>query len=121
MDLLVSSRTSNEATEVKTFLGEDRPLKLSREQRRQLVEMIANSALGLAANNNLLYAIAELMPEIEEFAPERVALLQKKVAVFNATLITSGGQRGAGVLGQVSGGGHQRRQVSSCRLHAISG
>jgi hypothetical protein len=86
MDLLVSSRTSNEATEVKTFLGEDRPLKLSREQRRQLVEMIANSALGLAANNNLLYAIAELMPEIEEFAPERMALLQKKVAVFNATL-----------------------------------
>ncbi|HYJ85314.1 MAG TPA: hypothetical protein VEW46_04605 [Pyrinomonadaceae bacterium] len=88
-ELLISSRTPTESPEDKTtYRGEASPLKLSREQRRQLVEMIANSALGLSANknNNLLYSITELMPEIEEFAPERSALLQKKVAVFNETL-----------------------------------
>ena len=88
MELLVLSRTSNESPEDKTYQGEENPLKLSREQRRQLVEMIANSALGLSANSNLLYAITELMPEIEEFAPERVALLQKKIAVLNETTLT---------------------------------
>ncbi|MEK6282109.1 MAG: hypothetical protein AABN95_17270 [Acidobacteriota bacterium] len=81
VQLLVSSRTSTQA-----FLGAARPVKLSGEQRRQLVEMIANGALGLAANANLLYGISDVMPEIEEFAPERVAMLQKKIAAFNQTL-----------------------------------
>ena len=84
--LLVSSRISNDTPDVKTYRGEEKPLKLSREQRRQLVELIANSALGLSANNNLLYSINVLMPEFEEFAPDRVPLLQKKVAVLNETL-----------------------------------
>jgi len=86
MELLISSRTSREPPADGTYLGEENPLKLSREQRRQLVEMVANSALGLSANNNLLYSVTELMPEIEEFAPERAALLQKKVEVLNETL-----------------------------------
>jgi hypothetical protein len=85
-ELLISSRTSREPAGDGAYLGEANPLKLSREQRRQLVEMVANSALGLSTNNNLLHSITELMPEIEEFAPERAALLQKKVEVFKATL-----------------------------------
>ncbi len=85
-ELLISSRVSKESSDDKTYLVEQRPLKLSREQRRQVVVMIANSAVELSANNSLFYTITELMPEIEEFAPERVALLQKKLAAFNETL-----------------------------------
>ena len=86
LELLISSRTSDDSVGDNTYRGEYNPLKLSREQRRQLVEMVANSALGVSANNNLLYSITELMPEIEEFVPERVQLLQKKVAVQRETL-----------------------------------
>ncbi len=86
MELLVSSRTPIEPAGDDTYRGEASPLQLGREQRRQLVDMLANSALGLSANNNLLYSIKELMPEFEEFAPDRVPLLQKKFAVLNETL-----------------------------------
>lgn len=66
--------------------GESRPLKLEQEQRRELVQLIANSALGLNPNPNLLYSLDEIMLEVKEFAPERVALLQKKLAAFRQTL-----------------------------------
>lgn len=85
-ELLLSSRVSKEAPDDKAYLVEHRPLKLSREQRRQVVVMVANSAVELSANTHLLYTITELMPEIEEFAPERVGLLQKKLAAFHETL-----------------------------------
>lgn len=63
-----------------------RPLKLEQEQRRELVELITNAALTETANSNLLYALSAIMPEIREFAPERVAPLQKKLAAFTQTL-----------------------------------
>lgn len=63
-----------------------RPLKLDEEQRRDLVEMVTNAALSSPANGNLLLDIDEIMPEIEQFTPERVAPLQRKLAGFNQTL-----------------------------------
>ena len=82
VDLLLMSRTSKGAENP----GEARRLKLEKEQRRDLVELIGNAALSVSANPNLLYAIDEIMPEFEEFAPERLPLLQKKLAAFNQTL-----------------------------------
>jgi tetratricopeptide (TPR) repeat protein len=61
-------------------------LTLAEEQRRELVELITNAALAESGNANLLYALSEILPEIKEFAPERVALVQKKLAAFNQTL-----------------------------------
>ena len=61
-------------------------LKLEIERRRQLVELIVNAALGVSANSTLLNSIHEIMPEIQKFVPERVALLQKKLSVFEQTL-----------------------------------
>lgn len=61
-------------------------LTLAEEQRRELVELITNAALMESGNANLLYALSGILPEIKEFAPERVALVQKKLAAFNQTL-----------------------------------
>ena len=63
-----------------------RPLKLEEEQRRGLVELITNAALTETANSNLLYGLVAVMPEIREFAPERVAPLEKKLDAFTQTL-----------------------------------
>lgn len=83
-ELLVSSRIRNAAPVLQARSGGR--LELSSEQRRQLVDMIATAALGLSGNATLLHVISNVMPEIEEFAPERVALLKRKVEAFNQTL-----------------------------------
>jgi len=59
---------------------------LEEEQRRELVELITNAALAESGNANLLYALSEILPEIKDFAPERLAPVQKKLADFNRTL-----------------------------------
>ena len=61
-------------------------LKLDAEKRRQLVEMVADAAMSVSANATLLNSIQNIMPEIQEFVPERVALLRKKLTVFEQTL-----------------------------------
>ncbi|HEY0432093.1 MAG TPA: hypothetical protein VGC61_09750 [Pyrinomonadaceae bacterium] len=85
--LLTSSRTLPEPSDAKTAgLLRSRRLKLEPQQRRELVDKVTNAALEGSANPNLLYAVSAVMPEIKEFAPERVVLLQKKLAAFNQTL-----------------------------------
>ncbi|MEP6820707.1 MAG: hypothetical protein ABJA18_14325, partial [bacterium] len=86
VSLLTVSRTPAEAAIKSATASGPRPLKLTQEQRRELVEMISNAALTESANANLLFALSSIMPEIREFAPERLALLQKKQAAFNQTL-----------------------------------
>jgi hypothetical protein len=90
IELLVTSRTRKKFIGDKSLAapGSPRPksLELDNGQRRRLVEMIANAALGGSPNSNLLFAISEIMPEFEEFVPERVALLQRKLATFTQTL-----------------------------------
>jgi hypothetical protein len=63
-----------------------RQLKLAEGQRRDLVDLITNAALTQSANGNLLYSMSSIIPEIKEFVPERLALIQKKLAAFNQTL-----------------------------------
>ena len=85
VDLLEFSRIPTEAP-VLTASPRFRPLKLDAEQRRGLTEIIVNAALAGAADTNLLFSIEQVKPEIEQFVPERMALLQKKLAAFNQTL-----------------------------------
>lgn len=89
VSLLTLSRTPTEQTTIKLSIlratGNQR-LKLDEEQRRELVELITNTALTESGNGNLLYALPEILPEIKEFAPERLALVQKKLAAFSQTL-----------------------------------
>ncbi len=63
-----------------------RRLNLEEDQRRGLVESMANAALSVSASPSLLFAISEVLPEIEQFAPERVLLLKNKLAAFQKKL-----------------------------------
>jgi hypothetical protein len=86
VSILDYSRTPLESPDAKMPGPPVRALKLEPEQRRELVEMITNAALESSAQPNLLFSLDEVMPEIQDFAPERVAPLQKKLAAFNQTL-----------------------------------
>jgi hypothetical protein len=61
-------------------------LSLTEEQRRQLAEIVTDAALTPSSNSYLLYRLAEVMPDIEQFFPERRAALERKIAAFNDTL-----------------------------------
>lgn len=66
--------------------GEVKPLTLADDQKQQLVEMLVTAALSASANSHLLFQINEVMPEIEQFLPERRAALERKLETFNQTL-----------------------------------
>jgi len=66
--------------------GELKPLTLTDDQKRGLIEIMTSAALSPSANSNLLFQINEVMPEIEQFFPERRAALERKLASFNDTL-----------------------------------
>lgn len=83
LDLVLMSRPADSRGGPGSTL---RPLNLEKEQRRELVQLISNGALSLSANPNFMYGIEEILPELEEFAPERVAPIREKVAAFNETL-----------------------------------
>ena len=61
-------------------------LKLSDDQRRELVETLTDAALSVSVKANVLSSLSEVMPEIEAFAPDRVAKLKAKMADINRTL-----------------------------------
>src|SRR5262249_48442034 len=60
-----------------------RPLKLSDEQKRGLVEMITDAALSATAQGNVLHNIGYVMADIEQYAPDRVARVKAKMAEWN--------------------------------------
>ena len=87
LSLLENSRVPN--ADRRVTLGSVRgykALSLNDEHRRQLVEILIDAALSVSANSNLLAEMAEVMPEIEQFFPERRAALERKLAAFNETL-----------------------------------
>ena len=86
LNLLGWSRNSTAPEPVRDSPHKFYQLKLEIERRRQLVEMITDAALGVSANSTLLNSIHDIMPEIYKFVPERVALLRKKLSVFEQTL-----------------------------------
>jgi hypothetical protein len=61
-------------------------LSLDDDQKREVVELLTNAALSASANSNLLYHITGVMPEIEQFFPERRTAIERKLAAFNETL-----------------------------------
>ena len=88
LQLLQTSRTSNANRLTVGSAGAPRHLTLNDEQKRDLVEVLTSAALSVTANSNLLAEINDVMPEIEEFFPERRAALERKLSTFNETLST---------------------------------
>lgn len=81
--LVRTSREYRENPAELTAAGAARNLALSKEQRRTLTEIMADAASSASSNPNVLSFITEIMPEIEEFAPERALLLKRKTAEFH--------------------------------------
>ena len=63
-----------------------RRLNLADDQRRELVELLTDAASGASGNANLANNLNEIMPEIESFAPDRVARVKAKMAQADRTL-----------------------------------
>src|SRR5438552_6705109 len=87
IDLLRFARAPQaRSTEKESKQSEFRQLKLSDDQRRELVEILTDAALSVSVKANILPSLSELLPEIEAFAPDRVAKLKAKLADINRTL-----------------------------------
>jgi hypothetical protein len=61
-------------------------LRLSDDQRRELVELLTDAASSASANPNLANSLGEIMPELQLFAPDRVATIRAKMAQGDRTL-----------------------------------
>ena len=61
-------------------------LNLSDDQKRQLIEILTDAALSTSANSNLLAEISDMMPEIDQFLPDKRSAIERRVAAFNETL-----------------------------------
>ena len=62
------------------------PLKLSDDQRSNLVQLLTDAALSPSVNPNALNGLSEVMPEIEQYAPDRAAKLKIKMAEATSRL-----------------------------------
>jgi len=62
------------------------PLRLNDDQKRELVEILTSAAVSVSASENLLLRLPEVMPEIEQFAPDRAAKIKTKLAETKRTL-----------------------------------
>jgi hypothetical protein len=61
-------------------------LKLDDNQKQDLVDMLVTAALDVRAGPNVLQTIRGVMPEIEQYAPDRVAQLKTRLTESNTTL-----------------------------------
>ena len=85
--LLESSRIREaNQTPLARSAGSPKPLSLNDEQKRDLVDVLTNAALNVSANSHLLHDISDVMPEIQEFFPERRSALERKISTFSETL-----------------------------------
>ena len=60
-------------------------LKLDDEQKQHLVEMLTNAALSVTGGN-ILATIRYVMPEIEQYMPDRAAKVKARLAEYDRTL-----------------------------------
>lgn len=91
VDLLQASRTPDAQPRARLTnrvgsLGGFKILKLSDEQKRELVDILANAALTTSANGRMLKQVGQVMPEVEQFAPERRDAIDRKLSSFRRTL-----------------------------------
>jgi hypothetical protein len=78
--LLRSARTPPDVPgENSAVLGWGR-LKLSDDQRRELVGIVTDATLSASANANFLSAVSQVMPDVEQFAPDRAVKIRMKLA-----------------------------------------
>ena len=94
--LLRLARPSPTSAENTAVLGPDR-VKLSDDQRRALVDILTDAVANVSPNSNLLSGIMDVMPDIEQLAPDRAEKLKARLA----TRVLSKEQREWGQLGSL--------------------
>jgi hypothetical protein len=86
--LLEGSRTKSAV--LVASLSDDSPLairlKLEDDQKQDLVDMLTSAALNATGARSVLQNLQYVMPEIEQYAPDRVARIKARIAEFNRTL-----------------------------------
>jgi hypothetical protein len=85
MHLLEHSRTSA-VSESEAQNSTLKSVKLDDDQKRRVVEMIADASLSATGQGSILHNIRFVMPEIEQLAPDRAARIKAKLAEWNRTL-----------------------------------
>ena len=86
VNLLASSRRPNIDGPLARLATIGGVLRLSDEQRRDLAELVTNAALSASANSHLLFYITHVLPDIQQFFPERRAALEQRLSAFKQTL-----------------------------------
>jgi tetratricopeptide (TPR) repeat protein len=61
-------------------------LKLADQQRQDLVFLLTDAALSATSSANVLRIVQWMMPEIQQYAPDRIARLKARTAEYNQTL-----------------------------------
>ena len=84
LELLRLSRT-RETPAGSSTMG-PRQLKLSDDQKRKLVELLIDGALSVSAEPGLLMNLSEVMPEVEQFAPDSAGKIKSRIAEGRRTL-----------------------------------
>jgi hypothetical protein len=79
MMLLQASRPAPAVAENRAVLS-GRQIKLSDDQRRTLVDVLIDAAESVSANSNLLVGLTEVLPDIEQVAPDRTEKVKAKLA-----------------------------------------
>jgi hypothetical protein len=87
-DLLESSRTRGAVLRLSSSLDSVpfTRVKLDDTQKQDLVDMLTTAALDAHAGPNVLQAILSVMPDVEQYAPDRVAKLKARLTESNSTL-----------------------------------
>jgi hypothetical protein len=78
--LLRSARTPPDVPGENSAVLGWRRLKLSDDQRRELVEIVTDATLSASANSDLFSAVSLVMPDVEQFAPDRAVKIRMKLA-----------------------------------------
>ena len=86
IQLLQTSRVPDANQPAKPPAETPKILNLSDEQKRDVVDVLLSAALSVSARPELLSEITDVMPEIQQFFPERRAALERKLSVFNEKL-----------------------------------
>ena len=60
-------------------------LNVDEEQKRALVEMLTDTALSATVGSQILWNLPQIMPEVEQFFPERREALVRKLATLKST------------------------------------
>lgn len=90
--LLLATHLLSQSRTPKTAPGESpensvfKPLKLNDDQKRSLVTMITDAALSVTSQGSIMHNIRYVIPEIEQYAPDRVGRVKAKLAEWNRAL-----------------------------------